>query len=477
VLALRGVRAWLVAGLLAIGLVLGLSAGPANATPGGFGEEEVRFKSAGVTLEGTVLVPDEASPGRKPAMALVHGAGPHTREDYRAEAEAFARGGIVTLIYDKRTKGYSGFDRSYELLADDALAAVNALQDLPYVDPDVVGLWGLSEGAWVVPIAASRSNEVAFVMLVAATGVPPAQQTSWALETQLRHQGVSGSMITALSRTWIRVLVDADMFAEANYDPVPVLERVDQPVFALWGEKDRVEPPAESARIVREALERGGITYYTIRFFPNAEHGLHSSPDGFLIRERLALGYPETVTSWVKYVARGEVPGPSAQAPPRQDHYSRPITPLAWWESEWVQFGAVVLPVLAFATYPAAVLARPSLLRRHAAAESSVQRMRRWARLLSGAGLVAVLGFVGYSNFLMFTAASAVGPVVLSRALPWLLLQALALTTSGSILALAASWWSVRKMVTGAERVRIGILLAGGVVFVAWAGYWGLLVP
>jgi dienelactone hydrolase len=475
VLPLRGVHAWLVAGLLAIGLVFGLSARPANAAPGGFSEEEVRFKSAGVTLEGTVLVPD--GEGHKPAMALVHGAGPHTRQDYRAEAEAFARGGIVTLIYDKRTKGYSGFERSYDLLASDALAAVNALQGLPYVDPDAVGLWGLSEGAWVVPIAASRSDEVGFVVLVAATGVSPAQQTSWALETAMRHQGVSGSMIKAVSRTWIRVLVDADMFAEANYDPVPVLERVDQPVLALWGEKDRVEPPAESARILREALERGGNTHYMIRFFPNTEHGLHSSPDGFDIREHLAPGYPETATSWVKDVARGEAPGPSAQEPPSQDHYSRPITPLAWWESEWVQLGAMMLTVLAFATYPAAGLTRSSRGRQHAAAESSVQRVRRWALLLSGAGLAALLGFVGYTHFLMFTNASAVGPVILSRALPWLLLQALALTTAASILALAASWWSVRKMVRGAERVRIGILLAGSVVFVAWAAYWGLLVP
>jgi hypothetical protein len=142
-----------------------------------------------------------------------------------------------------------------------------------------------------------------------------------------------------------------------------------------------------------------------------------------------------------------------------------------------VQLGAMVLSVLAFATYPAVALARPSLRRQHAAAQSSVQRVRRWARLLSGTGLATVLGCVGYSNFLMFTAASAVGPVVLSRPLPWLLLQALALTTGASTTALAASWWSVRKTVRGAERVRIGILLAGGVVFVAWAAYWGLLMP
>jgi hypothetical protein len=128
--------------------------------------------------------------------------------------------------------------------------------------------------------------------------------------------------------------------------------------LAIWGEKDRVEPPAESARILRKALQRGANTHYTIRFFPDADHGLHSSPDGFVIREHLAPGYSEAITSWVKEVARGEAPGPSTQAPPPQDHYSSPITPLAWWESGWVQLAAMVLPVLALATYPAAALAR-----------------------------------------------------------------------------------------------------------------------
>ena len=233
---------WPAVGLLFLVFLVAFPAAPARADQSDFSEEEVRFRSGDVTLEGTVLVPNEASPGRRPAIALVHGAGPGSRELNRLEAEAFAREGIVTLVYDKRANGYSQFERSYELLADDALAAVRTLRTRPDVDRDAVGLWGLSEGGWVVPLAASRSDEVAFVVLVAASGVPPARQHSWYLENQLRHQGVSGSMIKAVSRTGIRLIVDADLFAEANHDPVAPLEHVRQPVLALWGEKDRVEP-------------------------------------------------------------------------------------------------------------------------------------------------------------------------------------------------------------------------------------------
>lgn len=445
-----------------------------------FREEEVRFRSGEVMLAGTILIPNGS--GQRPALVLVHGAGPGPRERTRLEAEAFARSGVITLSYDKRTQGYSQLERSYGLLADDALAAVRALRVRPEVNREAVGLWGLSEGAWVVPLAAARSDEVAFVVLVAASGVPPAQQHAWSLENQLRHQGVSGSMIEAIARTGVRLLVAADLFAEANHDPVAPLEGVQQPVLALWGDKDRVQPPAESARIVREALQRGGNTHYVIRFFLDAEHALHTSPDGFLIREHFAPGYAEMVASWVKEVARGEAPGPSITGPvPVQARLSRPLTPLAWWESVWLQLGAFALPVFTFASYLAValggVLERLIRGRPYALPEQPVRRIRHRACWLAGVGLVSVLGFVFYFGFLIFTEASAVGPVVLGRSLPWLALQALAVATLVLTVLLLVSWWSGRATVSKLERLRLSLLLLGSLLFTLWAWYWNLLAP
>jgi uncharacterized protein len=66
--------------------------------------EEVSFRgSDGVALNGTVIVP--AGPSEHPAMVMVGGAGPTTRDELEAEAEAFARRGVLVLIYDKRTAG------------------------------------------------------------------------------------------------------------------------------------------------------------------------------------------------------------------------------------------------------------------------------------------------------------------------------------------------------------------------------------
>src|ERR1700716_305683 len=166
----------LLAVLSAAGLVA-LHAGSASAADGGLTHTPVTFTGdGGGALHGTVVAPTSAG-GNRPGIVLVGGAGPGKRSQQMAPAEAFARGGVVALVYDKRTVGYSQFQRSYSMLADDALAAVRVLRAQAGVDPRRVGFWGRSEGAWVASLGASRSTEVAFLVTVGAAGMSPARQT------------------------------------------------------------------------------------------------------------------------------------------------------------------------------------------------------------------------------------------------------------------------------------------------------------
>ncbi|QHC23396.1 alpha/beta hydrolase family protein [Streptomyces sp. GS7] len=91
----------------------------------------------------------------------------------RPEAESYARRGVVTLVYNKRTVGYATFHHDYAQLGDDALAALRTLDRQPGVDPARSGLWGLSEGAWAVSLAAWKSQDVRFVVTIGAAGLPP----------------------------------------------------------------------------------------------------------------------------------------------------------------------------------------------------------------------------------------------------------------------------------------------------------------
>ena len=92
--------------LAAVLVMLTLSDSPANAqTAPELVTEEVSFSASdGVRLHGTMVAPGVAR-GPLPGLVLVHGGGAATRDWHRQEAEAFARAGIVTLIFDKRTDG------------------------------------------------------------------------------------------------------------------------------------------------------------------------------------------------------------------------------------------------------------------------------------------------------------------------------------------------------------------------------------
>ncbi|HET6705797.1 alpha/beta hydrolase family protein [Amycolatopsis sp.] len=412
----------------------------ALAPPVSAADGEVTFTNGGVTLHGTVVAPPGGT--KLPGLVMVHGSGAHSRDDYREQAEAFARQGIATLIYDKRTEGYSQFERSYSTLADDALAAVEVLRKRPDVDPARVGIWGLSEGGWVAPLAASRSSDVAFVVTLGANGVEPARQQAWAVENQLRRLGMAGSIVGTAS-TMLRQLVGGGVFPEAHYDPVPVLKSLRQPVLGIWGAKDILTPPGEAVEIFRESL-----AHHTLRVFPDAQHQLRRTTDGFDKLPGYAPGYLELVGSWVHNPPSAS----TADAPPAQDRPSTAVAPLAWYEPTWLQLAVLAFLLVAFAWYP--------LFRRGPAA--------RPARWLSATGLLAVLGFLVVDVVLQMTMGKGLGPVVAGRPLPWLALQLLSLGAVAATIGTAVAWWRHRGL-------RLGVLLAGGVVFVPWAVYWGLL--
>jgi dienelactone hydrolase len=455
----------LVAIFATTGLIMLLPMPSAQAAPAGLVEQDITFSSGELTLHGTVVAPAAASGPHRPGMVMVHGSGRVSREGYRQEAESFARSGIVTLIYDKRPKR-SESDVDFALLANDALAGLRALRPRADVDPAKIGLWGVSEGGWVAPLAASRSADVAFVVTVGGPGISPERQQSWNLVNRFAAAGVTGSLPDTVSRTTLGVIVGAGLFPESGYDPVPVLEHVTQPVLGLWGDLDRVIPGAESMRVFQEAFDRGGNTHYTLRAIPGADHTMRRSPDGFQMLDEISPAYLEQVGSWVTGLAAGP-PVASTGPPSQQDRQSVPVEA----QSLWVEAAAVAVLLLAFAGYGLTAAVRR--LRGHRGAPP----VRRPARWLATTGLLSVLGLFGYLGYLASNGAKSVGMVVLGRPVPWLVLQFLALGVVAATATTIVVSWRARSELSVTHRVRLGVLVAGGVVFLPWALHWGLLLP
>ncbi|NUW33767.1 prolyl oligopeptidase family serine peptidase [Nonomuraea sp. SMC257] len=449
----------------------------APGVPGDLKAVEVTFTGdGGLVMHGTVLSPARGGGARpRPGIVLIHGAGTGTpRTKLMGEAVEFARRGLSVLVYDKRSVGYSLFERSYAQLAGDALGAVAALREQPGVDPAKVGVWGLSEGGWVAPMAAARSRDVAFVVLVGANSQQPLLQQAWAVHAGLRAAGVRGRLVDGTEPDLYRVLADGELFPEPYYDPAPTIAAVRQPVLAVWGVHDLLTPARESSAGFAEALRRGGNDHLTVRYFADADHAAHRTPDRGVTRlPELAPGYADLVGSWVTDVTSGRPPVSGTSGPaPVQAVPTVPVPPVDWWEAADVQAGALVVMLAGFAAYPLAALARRVRGR-------SRRPVSAAARLLSAGGLTVVLGSFGYVMYAVMTGAKlgSPGPLVAGRPVVWLALQALAVACVVATAVTGLAWWRGRAGVTAGERVRLAALTAGGLVLVPWGLYWGLLLP
>jgi hypothetical protein len=231
--------------------------------------------------------------------------------------------------------------------------------------------------------------------------------------------------------------------------------------------------PDESSQLIRQALQRGGNPHHTIRFIPGVQHDLYRTANGGFDRShRLPADYGDVEASWIDGLAHGlPAPAASAELAPHQEQPSRPLTPLAWYESPWLQIAAFLLLLVGFAGYPLTAAARRIRGRRGA------PLVRRPARWLAATGLATTMGFLMYLFFMLASAANVIGPVLIGRPIPWLILQLLAATTVVVTIATALAWRRHRRNLTAPSHVRLGLLLAAGLVFLPLAAYWGLLSP
>lgn len=310
-------------------------------------DEAVKFASGKLTLSGTLVLP--ASAGPHPAVVLFHGSGPQRRD--LSTAHWFAEQGVAALAYDKRGVGESeGNFRTVPFmdLSDDGLAGLSYLKSRKEIDAKHIGVWGLSQGAWLGPLAASRSKDVAFVIAVSGPGVSPGDQMIFYWANDLRDHGVpeadvleasslrreiwhymetgqgyektKADLEAARTKPWFSqasaqeddsfgVLPTPDQVSkpigrsvlwfkhEAIYDPVPALRALRVPALFLFGDKDRLIPVEESVAIIKRVQAQDPHHDFTIREFPNDDHGMHlvsSDGDGPIDPE-----YLKTMREWL----------------------------------------------------------------------------------------------------------------------------------------------------------------------------------
>ena len=281
--------------------------------------EDVRFTHGKNVLAGSLYLPRGAGP--RPAVALVLGSGARDRA-YGGAGPAlgrhFARNGFVCLAWDKPGVGKSTGDFNEQNFPDraaEALAAVRFLRERPDVRPDRVGLWGHSQGGMVAPLAASLSDQVAFIIQVSGWQGPAWQQDAVRVEAELRADGfpeadvkeaaafararmelirgtglfedLEKAQAKVKARPWFGAVhwCDRTLFHSARrnvgYDTGPSWEKVHCPVLVIYGDKDTSSgPPAPLVATIRRGLAKAGNNEVTVKVFTGADHSLCRTETG-----------------------------------------------------------------------------------------------------------------------------------------------------------------------------------------------------
>jgi dienelactone hydrolase len=460
--------------------------------------EEVTFQSGEVTLSGTLIKPATAGP--HPAVVLVHGSSPNVRGPLLGFAtEVFAQHGVAALAYDKRGYGRSSGNpnkNSLYSLADDALAGVRYLESRADIDPKRVGMEGESQGGWIIPIVASRSKDVAFMILVSASGVSPAQSEVFGIETRFRNSGLSERVVDAGRKA--RKLLDDYLYAVnqgrlpgidepdlslgTDHDPVPALKQLTQPILIFLGTADSHLPAEYSALVFDKTLREAGDQDYTILVYPGAGHGIDlptNDSQGETSMRRIDSVWP-TMTNWVVAHVNGRATrGKGLQGPASDESaafsesgiYGKP----AWYGTATVQLSLIVLFALVFLSAALGLTINAVLSRvrhdRTMPAPAGARRARLLAIVSSALNLIVLVGVIALiAEFL--SSGEEVHLAPLFNALPLLSLLATLVTIGMSgfaVLAWKDTYWSL------VGRVSYTMLAFVALLFVPFLNYWNLI--
>lgn len=324
-----------------------------TAGPRPYSVSEVAFDSSasGVQLAGTFSVPQGKGPF--PAVVLVAGSGPQTRDEnvfghklFLVLADALNRAGIAVLRYDKHGIGASTGDYSKATTTDftkDAEAAVAWLKTRPEIDPAHIGIIGHSEGGLIAPGVAVSDPSVRFIVLMAGPGLPGDQillmqqvaiaraegqpetaiaagakmnktvfdmiKTALSLDdakTKVAARAADlvagGQMTQAQADTAVAMVTTPWFYEFIRTDPRPTLQKVAVPVLALNGALDSQVPAKENLAAISDALKNN--TDVTITEMPGLNHLFQTATTGAPseyagIEETLSPTALKTITDWV----------------------------------------------------------------------------------------------------------------------------------------------------------------------------------
>lgn len=249
-----------------------------------------------------------------------------TRVDVSFHARTLATLGFAVLSFDRRGHGQSEGEPlvPFATTSEDTIAAVESLRARDDVDAARVGVFGMSRGGWQAPLAATMSDDVAFLILLVPPAVSPAAQETRSRLDQMKRDGFESREIELADRLleltweWIRngdnwdeytrlrgkavaaaipdYVIEGDSpepdawaWARMNmfFEPCPILGKLSLPVLAIFASDDLyVSEPVNRSRL-SECI--GASADLSVHVIAGARHDL-SIPNDLPIHRQTGRG-------------------------------------------------------------------------------------------------------------------------------------------------------------------------------------------
>ncbi|WP_020529199.1 alpha/beta hydrolase family protein [Flexithrix dorotheae] len=300
--------------------------------------KDIVAENKGVELKGSLTLPQ--SEGPHPLVVFVHGGGNQTRENnsFADFSLLLPYYGIATLVYDKRGCGESTGElqgASFEELANDLKAVLERISKEKSINQEKIGLLGIDQAGFIMPMAASKSDKVKFMVNISGSAKGIEDQEYQACALRMKADGFSEDEINEAVEyqkkmfDFLRGKVDSVAFQLAsdkmagkswsgyvtsfdkkewinwwrvNYtcNPKDYLPNLKIPQLVIYGEKDLLVPPKENIPLMEKYLEG---THHSILEFKAANHLLLLGEKRGDVQFSEIEGYPEnlfsTINNWI----------------------------------------------------------------------------------------------------------------------------------------------------------------------------------
>ncbi|UNK50158.1 alpha/beta hydrolase [Lysobacter sp. S4-A87] len=310
---------------------------------------ETTFEGNGVKLRGRLVLPRGSQP--VPIAIEVHGSENNSAVQGLYTQYLYPAYGIGVFVYDKRGTGESTgrYTQNFHLLADDARAALAEARRLAGARVKRIGYDGGSQGGWVAPLAASRSNPDFVVVRFGLADSPLAEDRDQVM-LDLRNAGygedamakarevtdVTGAIVAArgasgweqldavraryATQPWwpamkgeftgLVVTLSRERAGELapvleqetswEFDPMPTLRSLRVPLLWVLAGEDREAPPKQTRERLLQLAHDGRAV--SVIEFPATDHGIlefETAADGERTSTRYADGYFRVVNDWI----------------------------------------------------------------------------------------------------------------------------------------------------------------------------------